>query len=218
MRRKIWLPLVLVLLLAGCGGGTESRETEAPPRESTAEAAPAAAVMQEQETMEASQVESTARMPTEEEIQADYDRAVRIYSWFDLTPLKDGGETVTADGTEYRRVSEPGIETMEELRLNLRGVFCEELTEWLLSGGTSRIQYREIDGALYVTGEAREREDDKGTVTVEVEQTSDTSFSVNVTVDLLDENEGVVAGMECWAFPYVLENGRWGFSEFRLVY
>ena len=46
----------------------------------------------------------------------------------------------------------------------------------------------------------------------------DTTFSVNVTVDLLDDREGAVTGMECWAFPYVLENGRWGFSDFRLVY
>ena len=50
------------------------------------------------------------------------------------------------------------------------------------------------------------------------EQTGDTAFSVNVTVDLLDDREGAVTGMECWAFPYVLENGRWGFSDFRLVY
>ena len=63
---------------------------------------------------------------------------------------------------------------------------------------------------------AREREDGKGAVTAEVEQTSETAFSVNVTVDLLDQD--VVTGMECWSFPYGLEDGRWGFTEFRLVY
>ena len=115
-----------------------------------------------------------------------------------------------------RRGRARGVGSLAELRLNVRGVVCEELTERLLSGESSRIQYREIDGALYVTGEAREQEDGKGAVTVEVEQTSETAFSVNVTVDLLDQD--VVTGMECWAFPYVLENGRWGFSEFRLVY
>ena len=64
-------------------------------------------------------MESDARMPTEEEILGDYDRAVRIYGWFDLAPLEDSGETVTEEGTVYRRVSALGCGTMEELRLNL---------------------------------------------------------------------------------------------------
>ena len=221
MKRKICLPLALVILLVGCGG-EEHREapTSPPPPERSAQTVASVAEVQEreQETLEAAQVESTARMPTEEEILEEYDRAVRIYSWFDLTPLADSGETVTEEDTVYRRVSEAGCGTMEELRLNLRGVFTEALTERLLSGGASRIQYREINGALYVTGESRERSAGKGTVTAEVEQTGETSYSVNVTVDLVDQDEGIITGMECWAFPYMLEDDRWGFSEFRLVY
>lgn len=225
MKRKIWLPLILMILLVGCGGG-ERREAAAPPPERPAEAVVSVSAVEPQtpevseapEMLEAAQVESDARMPTDEEILGDYDRAVRIYGWFDLTPLEDSGATVTKDGTVYRRVSAAGCETMEELRLNLRSVFTEALTERLMSGEEGRVRYREIDGALYVAGERRERSYGRGTITAEVEQTGEASFSVNVTVDLVDPEEGAVIGMECWSFPYVRENGRWGFSEFRLVY
>ena len=214
MKKKIWLPLVLTLLLVGCGGEGEA----AAPLQPESPAAVSVEAPQEAETLEAAQVESDARMPTEQEILGDYDRAVRIYGWFDLTPLEDSGETVTENGTVYRRVSAAECRTMEELRLNLRSVFTESLTERLLSGEEGRIRYRDIDGALYVTGEGRERNSGRGSVTVEVEQAGETAYSVNVTVDLMEQEDGVVTGMECWSFPYVLENDRWGFSEFRLVY
>ena len=214
MKKKIWLPLVLTLLLVGCGGEGEAAAPLPPERVApvSAEALP------EAETLEAAQVESDARMPTEQEILGDYDRAVRGYGWFDLTPLEDSGETVKENGTVYRRVSAADCRTMEELRLNLRSVFVESLTERLLSGEEGCIRYRDIDGALYVTGEGRERSSGRGSVTVEVEQAGETAYSVNVTVDLVGQEDGVVTGMECWSFPYVWENGRWGFSEFRLVY
>ena len=214
MKKKIWLPLVLTLLLVGCG---REREAAAPlPPENPA--AVSVEALPEAETLEAAQVESDARMPTEQEILGDYDRAVRVYGWFDLTPLEDSGETVKENGTVYRRVSAADCRTMEELRLNLRSVFVESLTERLLSGEEGCIRYRDIDGALYVTGEGRERSSGRGSVTVEVEQAGETAYSVNVTVDLVGQEDGVVTGMECWSFPYVWENGRWGFSEFRLVY
>ena len=214
MKKKIWLPLVLTLLLVGCGGEEEA----AAPLPPENPAAVSVEALPEAETLEAAQVESDARMPTEQEILGDYDRAVRVYGWFDLTPLEDSGETVKENGTVYRRVSAADCRTMEELRLNLRSVFVESLTERLLSGEVGCIRYRDIDGALYVTGEGRERSSGRGTVTVEVEQAGETAYSVNVTVDLVGQEDGVVTGMECWSFPYVWENGRWGFSEFRLVY
>ena len=209
MEKKLWPLLALLLALTACGAPAEVAQT--PARSS------AAPVLTEQGTLQATQVEATARIPTEEEVLGDYECATRVYGWFELAPLPDSGETVTVDGTVYRRVYSERLDSVEDLRLDLRGVFCEELTNRLLGGGT-RITYRDIDGALYVTGEGRERSPEKGAVTVEAQQVDDTTFSVNVTVDLLDDREGAVTGMECWAFPYVLENGRWGFSDFRLVY
>lgn len=216
MWRKVLLPLLLALFLSGCGGETEALSPAVSQEESPA--LPAVSVPAETGTLEASQVESTARMPTEEEILGDYDRAVRLYSWFDLAPLSDSGETVTQGGEVYRRVSQKGYATLEDLRLELRGVFTGALTERLISGEEGRIRYRDIDGALYVCGEARARLSGRGAVSVEVEQDGMYDYAVNVTVDLMSQEDGVVTGMECWAFPYVLDDGRWGFSEFRLVY
>lgn len=216
MKRTMWVVLALALLLTGCGGKETARETPTPSLQG-AEDAPAAAEAEEA-TLEAFRVEADARPPVEEEILGDYDRAVRLCTWLELTPLADDGTTVTADGDVYRRVSSAEIQTLEELRLNLRSVFSEALTQRLLAGKADGIRYREIDGELYVTGDGREREAGKGPVSAEVEQTGDTAYSVNVTVDLLDPTDGTITGKEYWSFPYALEDGRWGFTEFRLVY
>ena len=222
MKKTMWVALVLALLLTGCGSKEAVREVPAPSVQKT-ETAPAAPVAQEspaaeETTLEAFQVEADARVPLEEEILGDYNRAVRIYAWFELTPLADDGTTIVEDGDVYRHVSSAEVQTLEELRMNLRSVFSEELTQRLLSGQEDGIRFREFDGDLYVTGSGREREPGKGTVFTEVEQTGENTYCVNVTVDLVDETDGVVTGMECWSFPYGLEDGRWGFTEFRLVY
>lgn len=67
-------------------------------------------------------------------------------------------------------------------------------------------------------GQRRSRDAWKGAVSAQTEQTGETSYSVNVTVELLDDDGLTVTGLECWAFPYTFEGGRWVFTEFRLVY
>ena len=51
-----------------------------------------------------------------------------------------------------------------------------------------------------------------------MERRDDGSYQVNVTVDLLDEEQLTVSGVECYSFPYRRENGRWVFTDFQLVY
>lgn len=208
---KNWIPLMLLLcLLSGCAGAP--RSDPAPP------AAPQPAVQEEAGGLRAALLEEAARPLSEEEILDAYDQAVTVYGWFDLAPLPNDGRISVVDGTVYRHVDMHDIQTLEDLRTCLRSVFSQELTERLLSAGGEIPRYREIDGALYVTGERRSPDPGKGEADIQVERTGDASYSVNVAVDLMDEDGESITGLECWAFPYVFEEDRWVFTDFRLVY
>lgn len=208
MSRKSCMALFLALMLTtGCG----AEETA-----SLAENAGASAGNPAR-GLTASQVEDAPRPITEEEIRVAYNQAVEAYGWFDLSPLPDDGETCRVDGVLYRRVSAPGLEKMEDLRTYLRSLFSSEVTEQLLASGNAQPFYRDIDGVLYVSAAGRIRDIDKGAVEVEVVQKDDAAYSVDITVELLD-SDAAVAGVECWSFPYALVEGRWVFTDFRLVY
>lgn len=211
MKRRIW-PLLLSLLffLSGCGGA------DAPPAavpEESASGEPAAA----DAGLSATQLEAEPRPLAEEEILAAYYRAEEAFGWFELDPLPDSGEAVRLEGTVYRRVDSPGMEDLEALRTYLRGLFSAELTEQLLETGGSRPLYRDIDGALYVSALGRARDAGKGTVRAEVVQLDCRTYSLEISVDLLDSSRSAVIGLECWSFPFSYVDGRWVFTDFRLV-
>lgn len=193
--------LLLALLLAGCAAPAEEDSSSAPPPR--------------MERMSSSMVESSARPLPEAEILAAYERAQRVYGWFDLAPLPMTEESASLDGDTYYRVSMPGMENLEDLRTYLRSVFSPELADRLLDEG--RIRYRNIQGILYACGEAREPSAGKGGSRVETERLSEDLYSVNVLVELLSEDGESVVGLESWSFPYAFEEDRWVFTDFRLV-
>lgn len=212
--RRSTAALLLALLLTGCA---------APPGEAAAGggAAPAPAVRSQAvsvENMRSSMVESAARPLLKEEILAAYERAQRVYSWFDMAPLPTVDEAVLVDGESYRRVEMEGIDELEDLWTYLRSVFSRELAERLLDGETARIQYRDIDGVLCVSGVRRARDAGKGEIRIETEQVDETSYFVNVMVDMLAEDGETVVGQESWSFPYNFVDDRWVFTDFCLVY
>lgn len=203
---------LLILALAGCAAPSE----ESPDTRQV----PVSAVQWEPlgaGDMRATLVEASARPLLEEEILTAYERAQRVYGWFDLDPLPTTDKTVVLDGKTYRRVDMDGIEKVEDLRTCLRSVFSQQLTDRLLDGEATRIRYRDIDGVLYVSGPRRDRDPGKGRTCVETEQLEETVCSVNVLVDLLGEDGETVVGLESWSFPYAFEDDRWVFTDFCLV-
>ena len=204
-----WIFLV-VLLLPGCGDGA------APSAAVHAEAG-SAGIQAEDGGFSAIQLEAEPRPLTEEEILSAYYRAEEAYGWFDLTPLPDNGESVRLEGTVYRRVDAPGMEDLDDLRTYLRSLFSLEMTERLLAMGESRPLYQDVDGALHVCFQGRNRDAGKGAAQVEVVQVDSQSYSLEVSVDLLDSGETTVIGLECWSIPYAYVDGRWVFTGFRLT-
>lgn len=201
--RELLVPaLVLAELLSGCSA----------PAEDIPETNESGAAMRSE------QLEESARPLSEEEILTAYQRAAALCGWFELSPLPGDGSTVDLDGVTYRRVRYDGVETLEDLRTALRSVFSQEVTEELLATGGDMPMYRDIDGALYVTGSGRSPDPSKGHTEIEVEQTGDASYAVNISIDLLDEDGETVTGVECWSFPYAFVDDRWVFTDFKLFY
>lgn len=204
MKKRIIL-LALLLLLAGCSGAPAADLAVGEDR------------AQEQEVMDASLVETQARPLTQTEILSAYNRAVTAYGWFDLSPLPCTQEIKTVDGWLYQKVDYPGIEDLADLRAYLRVVFSEELTERLLEQGDHPV-YRDVDGVLYAAaGVGREKDSDKGSVDVEIAQETENTYSVEVSVELLDVSHSTVVGVECYSFPYEFVDGSWVFTDFQLV-
>nr|WP_326127700.1 hypothetical protein [uncultured Oscillibacter sp.] len=205
-RNCLWL-LLLLCLLSGCGGAAAPAPADSVP----------AQTLEDSAGLSATRLEAGPRPLMEEEILAAYYRAEEAYGWFDLSPLPDSGETLRLDGTAYRRVDYPGMETVEDLRAYLRSLFSVELTDSLLSLGDGTPYYRDVDGALYVSLSGRERDGGKGASQVGVVPVDSHTYSLEVSVELLNASRDAVAGLECWSFPYAYVDGRWVFTDFQLV-
>ena len=208
--RRLLAALLALWMLSGCGAMTEE-STGTSPAAAEESASPGGG------GLSASRLEREARLPTEEEILAVYDRAEDAYGWFYLETLPGGQESCVIDGWTYYQVQEPGMETMTDLRAYLRGLFSEELVDTLLSTGGSHPLYQEIEGSLYVLPSNRERNSARGVPAVQIVQVSDTAYTVDVTVDLLDGPGGTATGVASYTFPYELVEGQWVFTDFQMV-
>lgn len=224
-KRRCFAAFLTVVFMSGCGtalpaASAGGEETGAGAASGATSALTAAARSEPQisETASATQVEQSGREPTEDEILTAYDRAVTAYGWFDLDTLPCGGPVKIIDGENYQKVEYRGFDTLEDLEIYLSSLFSPKVIDRLLEQDEEAPKYRDIDGALYVHPSGRLRDADKGSAAVTVARQDESTYFVNVTVDLLAGDLSTITGAECFAFPYQLVNGRWVFTEFRLVY
>lgn len=208
-------------LLSGCGAAERTADPSAASGVEPAavvSAAPEPAAAMSTEIINAANTRGSGRELTEDEVLSAYDRAVSVYEWFELNPLPCGGPVELEDGIGYQRVEYAGFETLDDLRAYLGGLFSADVINRLLAQDAPAPRYRDIGGALYVHPGGRAADPGKGGASAVVERQEDGSFLVNVTVDLLDDDQTTVTGVECYAFSYRETGGRWIFTDFQLVY
>jgi len=161
--------------------------------------------------------------PTDEEIEALYQRAVEAFGWFQMSSMpEDQTQTrVCENGFTYWRVDVEGISTLAELEAHLDSIFAANIVSELLSNTTI---YREFDGVLYTIGASRGGMLDRGDKVHEIIRTTreHLGYSViiySVTVDVLNvENLDEVVGFEIYQFPLERIDGVWLFTSFNLVW
>ena len=243
--KKLMPLLALLVVLAGCSGGTEEvpaegSKTPSPTPEDrvTATVAPTAepvpTVLPEPTAVEPlpSAVPTPTQAPeptpeatvepvtgpSDEEVLLAYEKAVEAYSWFDLTTMPlDYEDQQTVGELVYSRVDYEGIDTMADLRGYLKGIFSDGLVEQLLPAGS--IQYVELDGVLYGLDGGRGTDITRGGESVQVLRDEDPSRCiVRVTVDHHDpEQDFAIVGSEIYDFPYEQVGDQWIFTDFSLV-
>lgn len=155
---------------------------------------------------------------SDDDILADYHKAVEAYSWFHMNTMDtDYEESVFLDDYDYSKVDHDTIHTYSDLENYLKTIFSDDLVNRLLTENEVEL-YRDIDGALYTIPAGRGSDIFKGDETYDISREGDTKFIVKVTVEVYDDPDSEeVVDYEVFEFPYELVNGKWVFTDFDLV-
>lgn len=169
-------------------------------------------------SIQKSSVQSENAPPDGEQVRNAYDRAVAAAEWFHSGSMPCSGGAVSLENGLYRKVSYAGIESVDDLKNYLRGLFSEELVERLMSrkadGESAR--FLEKDGKLYELQKTVKNEEHTGDIQVSVRKKSASRFEVDVQTELLGEDEKTVTGVKYNACFYEKKDGKWVFTSFEL--
>lgn len=157
--------------------------------------------------------------PTDEEVLSAYHQAEEAYRWFDLTTLPlDYTQTKLVGEAVYYPVSDERFPTMDALRGYLKTLFSDEIVDALLP--LDGVHYLEIDGALCAMEADRGTDENSGTVIETVnwpQEGGDALCTVQVSVELLWEDENYPEGKRTYDFPYQKVGDKWVFTHFEPI-
>lgn len=209
MRERLLLSgiLLLLILFTGCGSLSASPKSAANTSSQNGTAS----------SVQDSSIQANPASLTKAQVLNAYDRAATAVEWFRSGNMPCSDETVRVDDKLYRKVKYAGIETMEDLKTYLRGIFSEDLVEKLTgSKNQTPPRFRDVQGSLYEMRQESKDEDSWGRVKLLVKKSGSTRYVVNVTAELMKKDRKTVKGVECNSFPYERVNGRWVFTNFEL--
>ena len=148
----------------------------------------------------------------DEEVDSIYQKALKIYYWFDVGTLPADMERKTlVEGRTYYKVTGEPTEFQHLIDM-MDSVFDGEIVEDLLS----RNMYIDVDGDLYGVLADRGTDIDKGKATYETIRKGDREIVYRARVELLDEKREVFE-YEIHDFHMRLyDDGKWRFDEFYL--
>lgn len=171
------------------------------------------------QSMQKSSVQTENAPSDRDQVQDAYDRAVTAVGWFRSGSMPCSGEAVSMKSGLYREVSYAGIESMDDLKNYLRGLFSEKLVSSLFAekvdGKSAR--FLEVDGKLYELQKIPENRENTGDVQVLVRKKNAARFEVDVQTQMLAADGKTVTGVKYNAYFYEKQDGKWVFTNFDLM-
>lgn len=157
----------------------------------------------------------TVSVPTDEEVESAYAKALEAYQWLDLTTMPFAGEPVEQDGRFYFVVNHQTIKTRADLEAYLQDLFSDEVTKKILS--MIEFSYIDIDGKLHTLPADRGTDLYAGEETHKIIKVDNSKIIYQVTVEVLDEDLETVIDEKVYSFNYEFVGDKWVFTNFNLV-
>jgi hypothetical protein len=217
---SLLLVIVLMLLLVACTNSkdepitTDNSSSTIVPLETTVLTSSTASTNTTSVPTTTVQTTRSSSFPTDAEISADYEKAMKIYEFFTYSSLERTNDPlIQYNGNDYYKVRD--YKSLEALKSYVKTVLSDDLLNALLS----KDRYVDTNGALYgwneeYTGPIPDPTTGLGNdKVVSIQQINDSLFTVTVTVEKLVGDQ--VASYDTYSFKYEKINGNWVFTTLK---
>jgi len=152
-----------------------------------------------------------SEIPDRTALELLYQNAITSYEMFESVPLAySETNSVSSGGTQYYQVTDNNFKTYEAFENHIKSIFAPDISKKLFDTG----MYVNIDGRLYTTKTAKEKNNKKGSETYSYMKMSDTKVILKVKAENLKDDLKTVSDYTTYDFVYEKTDGTWSFAEF----